>query len=397
MSHDLSHVSQMTRAMHTHIGKDQYGAVVPPIYQSSTFIFDSCDQGGRRFAGLEDGFIYTRIGNPTTSNLEAKIASLEGSEDCAATASGMGAIASTVLTILKSGDHLISDNTLYGCTHSLFEHQLPKFGIEVDFIDTSIPGEVKKHMKKNTKIVYFETPANPTLKIVDISRVVSEAHSQEGVYVIVDNTFMSPILTRPLDFGVDIVVHSATKFINGHTDVVAGLICTKKDLITKIKLEGIKDITGSVLSPHDAWLIARGLMTLELRVYKSSENGMKVAEFLSQHPNVEKVYYPGLPTHPNHEIAKKQQKAFGGLMAFEVKGGLEAGKKLLDNLHLITLAVSLGGCESLIQHPASMTHACIPREERLEAGLTDGLIRISVGIEDVNDIIHDLKVGLDNL
>ena len=397
MSHDLSHCAISTKCLHAKFGKDAFGAVVPPIYQTSTFVFDSCEQGGNRFAGVEEGFIYTRLGNPTTANLEHKVACLEGTEACVATASGMGAIASTVLTLLSCGDHIISDNTLYGCTHSLFEHQLPKFGLEVDFIDTSIPGEVKKHLKKNTKIVYFETPANPTLKIIDIARVAAEGHSQEGVTVIVDSTFCSPIITRPVELGVDIVIHSATKFMNGHTDVVAGLVCSTKDMINKIRMEGIKDITGSVISPHDAWLIIRGLMTLELRVLKGSESAMTVAHFLNTHPKIEKVFFPGLEAHPGHDIAKKQMKTFGAMMSFEVKGGFEAGKKFLNNLHMITLAVSLGGCESLIQHPASMTHACVPRNERIEAGITDGLIRISIGIEDVEDLINDLKQGLDHI
>jgi len=393
MSHD-AHFSTATKCLHAGHFKDAFGAVVPPIYQTSTFRFDTCEQGGARFAGEEDGYMYTRLGNPTICNLECKIACLEHAEACAATASGMGAIASTVLTLLKAGDHLISDDTLYGCTHSLFEHQLPKFGIQVDFINTAIPGEIKKHMKPNTRIVYLETPANPTLKIIDIERASQEAHSQEGVLVVVDNTFCSPIICNPLTLGADVVVHSATKYINGHTDVVAGLICSTKKIIGHIKSEGIKDLTGSVISPHDAWLIVRGLNTLDLRVKKSAENGMIIAKFLREHPTVSKVYYPGFEDHPGHDIAKKQMKMFGGMISFEMKGGIEAGKTLLNNLEMITLAVSLGGCESLIQQPATMTHACVPREERLAAGLTDGLIRLSVGIESAEDIIADLSQAL---
>ena len=395
MSHPQ--LKEASLCIHANHQKDSYGAAIMPIYQTSTFVFDTCDQGGNRFAGQESGYIYTRLGNPTTCNLEAKIAALEGAEACAATSSGMGAIASTVLTILKAGDHMIADDTLYGCTHALFEHGLTKFGIEVDFINTAIPGNIKKHLKPNTKIVYFETPANPTIKIIDIERAAAEGHSQEGVLVISDNTFCSPIITKPLSHGVDIVVHSATKYINGHTDVVAGLICGKAEMINKIKMQGIKDLTGAVLSPHDAWLIVRGLNTLALRVKQESENAMKVAHFLKEHPAVEKVLFPGLEDHPGHDIAKKQMKYFGSMMTFELKGGLEAGKKLLDNLHMITLAVSLGGCESLIQHPASMTHACVPKEEREEAGITDGMIRLSVGIEDADDLIADLKQSLDKL
>nr|1E5E_A Chain A, METHIONINE GAMMA-LYASE [Trichomonas vaginalis G3]1E5E_B Chain B, METHIONINE GAMMA-LYASE [Trichomonas vaginalis G3]1E5F_A Chain A, METHIONINE GAMMA-LYASE [Trichomonas vaginalis G3]1E5F_B Chain B, METHIONINE GAMMA-LYASE [Trichomonas vaginalis G3] len=395
MAHER--MTPATACIHANPQKDQFGAAIPPIYQTSTFVFDNCQQGGNRFAGQESGYIYTRLGNPTVSNLEGKIAFLEKTEACVATSSGMGAIAATVLTILKAGDHLISDECLYGCTHALFEHALTKFGIQVDFINTAIPGEVKKHMKPNTKIVYFETPANPTLKIIDMERVCKDAHSQEGVLVIADNTFCSPMITNPVDFGVDVVVHSATKYINGHTDVVAGLICGKADLLQQIRMVGIKDITGSVISPHDAWLITRGLSTLNIRMKAESENAMKVAEYLKSHPAVEKVYYPGFEDHEGHDIAKKQMRMYGSMITFILKSGFEGAKKLLDNLKLITLAVSLGGCESLIQHPASMTHAVVPKEEREAAGITDGMIRLSVGIEDADELIADFKQGLDAL
>ena len=383
-----------TLAIHANPQKDQYGAIIPPIYQTSTFVFDNCDQGGNRFAGKESGFMYTRLGNPTIAALEGKIAILEHAEACAAAASGMGAIASTVWTILKAGDHMISDECLYGCTHGLFQEQLTKFGVEVDFIDTSIPGNIKKHLKPNTKLVYFETPANPTMKMIDIKLAAEEGHSQEGVMVVCDNTFCSPIVCNPIDFGVDCVVHSGTKYINGHTDVVCGFSCGKKAFIDKVKMEGIKDITGAVLSPHDAYLILRGTMTLDLRVKRAAENAMKVAKFLHEHPAVKRVYYPGLEDHPGHDIAAKQMRAFGSMISFDVDG-LEKAKCILDHCRLVALAVSLGGCESLIQHPASMTHAGVPKEEREAAGLTDNLIRLSVGIEDVDDIIADLKQALD--
>jgi methionine-gamma-lyase len=386
-----------SKCIHANHQKDQYGAAIMPLYQTSTFVFDNCNQGGRRFAGEESGYIYTRLGNPTTNNLEGKVAALEGAEACAATSSGIGAISSTIWTLLSAGDHLIADECLYGCTHSFFEHGLTKYGVEVDFVDTSVAGNIKKHLKPNTKVVYFETPANPTMKIVDIKRACEEAHSQPGVTVVVDNTFCSPIVQRPLEHGVDIVVHSATKYINGHTDVVAGLICGKEEMVNKIKMEGIKDMTGSVISPHDAWLIIRGIMTLNIRVKQECENAEKVAHFLREHPAVKSVLWPGFEDHPGHDIAKKQMNYFGSMMSFELKGGLEAGKKLLDNLNMITLAVSLGGCESLIQHPASMTHACVPKEEREAANITDGMIRLSVGIEDAKDLIADLKQSLDKL
>jgi methionine-gamma-lyase len=309
----------------------------------------------------------------------------------------MGAISATLWTLLKAGDHMVSDNCLYGCTVSFFQRGLQKFGISVTFVDTAEPGAVQNAMRPNTKIVYFETPANPTMKIVDIQRVCVAAHSQEGGYVIVDNTFASPVITTPLDLGVDIVVHSVTKYLNGHTDVVAGVACSTKEIIERIKNEGIKDMTGCVLSPNDAFLIMRGLMTLELRVRQASKNAMLVAEFLESHPAVEKVYYPGLASHPGHGLAGRQMKYFGSVMSFELASGLAGGKFLLNNLNILTLAVSLGGCESLIQHPASMTHACVSREDRIAAGITDGLVRLSVGIECVDDIIQDLKQTLDRL
>lgn len=396
MSHDLSKCGFGTLCIHSNPHGDNLGSVAPPIYQTSTFRFDTCDQGANRFAGKEDGFIYSRIKNPTCNNLEGKIAALEGAEDCVVSASGMGAINASLITLLKSGDHVIADGCLYGCTVASF-HFIQKFGIEVDLCDLSEPNAVKDRLKPNTRLVYFETPANPTMKIIDLKDVCAQAHAQENVLVIVDNTFSSPVITRPLSFGVDLVVHSMTKYLNGHTDVVAGCVCGKKELVTPIRKTGLKDFTGAILSPHDAWLVIRGLMTLELRVTRASENALEVAKFLETHAAVDKVYYPGLESHPQFELAKSQMNMPGSMITFELKGGIQAGKKLLDNLHIIVLAVSLGGCESLIQHPASMTHACVPEAERKQAGITDGLIRFSVGIENVKDIIDDLKQALDGL
>ena len=386
-----------TQCIHANHIKDQFGAVIPPIYQTSTFVFNSAEQGGKRFAGEESGFVYSRLGNPTIAHLEGKLAVLEHSEAAACTSSGMGAISATLFTLLKCGDHVIADDTLYGCTHCLMEHQFPRFGIKVDFIDCSKPEAVKNAMKANTKVVYFETPANPTLKIIDIADVSRQAHSQEGVLVIVDNTFSSPINTRPIDYGADVVVHSMSKYLNGHSDVLAGAVCSTHEIISLIKNVGVKDITGSVLSPHDGFLVIRGLMTLDLRVRKAAENAMKIAEFLEGHPAVSHVYYPGLKSHKGHEIAKKQMETFGSMITFEVKGGYSAGTKMLNHLDIISLAVSLGGCESLIQHPASMTHSCVPKKEREASGITDGMIRLSVGIESVEDLIYELKEALDLL
>lgn len=386
-----------TVSIHGGSCKNPYGTLAVPIFQTSTFVFDSAEQGGRRFALEESGYIYSRLGNPTTAVLEDKIAQLEHGEAAVATSSGMGAISSVMWTILKAGDHIISDKTLYGCTFAFFSHGLSKFGIEVSFVDTSDAEAVKKAMKPNTKAVYLETPANPNLKIVDIKAISEVAHTNPNTLVIVDNTFSTPYCQRPIELGADIVVHSATKYLNGHGDVIAGMVISKKDLIDQIRLVGIKDMTGSVLGPMEAYLIIRGMKTLEVRMKKHCENAMKVAEFLAAHEKVAEVYFPGLKSHPGHETAAKQMDAFGGIMSFELKGGFEAGKILLNNLKLCSLAVSLGDTETLIQHPASMTHSPYTKEERMEAGITDGLVRLSVGLENIEDIIADLEYGLSKI
>lgn len=385
-----------TIAIHGGQEKNPFGSLAIPIYQTSTFIFDSVDQGGARFAGKENGYIYSRLGNPTVAVAENKIALLEKGESCVGTSSGMGAISSTLWTILKSGDHILADKVLYGCTFALLSYGLTKFGIQVEFIDMSDLNMVKSSLKENTKVIYLETPANPDLKVCDINLISSISHSfNNQIQIIVDNTFGTPYCQNPLTLGADIVVHSATKYLNGHGDVIAGFVVGKKETIDDIRLLGIKDMTGAVLSPHDASLIIRGLKTFEIRMKKHCDNAITIANFLSTHPKVKKVYYPGLSTHQNFEIAKKQMKNFGGIVSFELKDGFDAGKKLLNCLNLCSLAVSLGDTETLIQHPASMTHSSYSKEELKNAGLSEGLVRLSVGIEDVEDIIEDLKKGLD--
>ena len=386
-----------TTAIHAGTLKNLYGTLAMPIYQTSTFIFDSAEQGGRRFALEEAGYIYTRLGNPTTTVLENKIAALEEGEAAVATSSGMGAISSTLWTVLKAGDHVVTDKTLYGCTFALMCHGLTRFGIEVTFVDTSNLDEVKNAMKENTRVVYLETPANPNLKIVDLEALSKLAHTNPNTLVIVDNTFATPYMQKPLKLGADIVVHSVTKYINGHGDVIAGLVITNKELADQIRFVGLKDMTGAVLGPQDAYYIIRGMKTFEIRMERHCKNAKKVVEFLNKHPKIEKVYYPGLETHPGHEIAKKQMKDFGAMISFELKGGFEAGKTLLNNLKLCSLAVSLGDTETLIQHPASMTHSPYTKEEREAAGITDGLVRLSVGLENVEDIIADLEQGLEKI
>ena len=383
-----------TTAIHAGTLKNLYGTLAMPIYQTSTFIFDSAEQGGRRFALEEDGYIYTRLGNPTTTVLENKIAALEEGEAAVATSSGMGAISSTLWTVLKAGDHIVTNKTLYGCTFALMNHGLTKFGVEVTFVDTSNLDEVKKAMKKNTRVVYLETPANPNLKIVDLEALAKLAHTNPNTLVIVDNTFATPYMQKPLKLGADIVVHSVTKYINGHGDVIAGLVITNKELADQIRFVGLKDMTGAVIGPQEAYYIIRGMKTFEIRMERHCKNARAVADFLNKHPKIQKVYYPGLETHPGYEIAKKQMKDFGAMISFELKGGFEAGKALLNNLSLCSLAVSLGDTETLIQHPASMTHSPYTKEEREAAGITDGLVRLSVGLENIEDIIADLEQGL---
>ena len=386
-----------TTAIHAGTLKNLYGTLAMPIYQTSTFIFDSAEQGGRRFALEEAGYIYTRLGNPTTTVLENKIAVLEEGEAGVAMSSGMGAISSTLWTVLKAGDHIVTDKTLYGCTFALMNHGLTRFGVEVTFVDTSNLDEGKNAMKKNTRVVYLETPANPNLKIVDLEALSKIAHTNPNTLVIVDNTFATPYMQKPLKLGADIVVHSVTKYINGHGDVIAGLVVTNKELADQIRFVGLKDMTGAVLGPQDAYYIIRGMKTFEIRMERHCANAKKVVEFLNKHPKIEKVYYPGLETHPGYEIAKKQMKDFGAMISFELKGGFEAGKTLLNNLKLCSLAVSLGDTETLIQHPASMTHSPYTKEEREAAGITDGLVRLSVGLENVEDIIADLEQGLEKI
>jgi len=369
------------------------GALATPIYQTSTFVFENAEQGAARFALEEDGYIYTRLGNPTQSALELKMAALEKAEAALAVASGMTAIAAGFWTLCGQGDHIVAADTLYGCTHALLSHSMPKFGIEVTFVDASNLDNIRNAMRPNTKVVYIETPANPTLAIIDIAAAAKIAH-EHNAQLMVDNTFMSPYCQRPLELGADIVVHSATKYINGHGDVIAGVILGKKDFINNVRFVGVKDITGGCISPFNAWLTLRGLKTLGVRMERHCKNALEVAQFLEKHPNVEKVYYPGLPGHPGHELAKTQMSSFGAIISFEVKGGIEAGRKVMNSVELCLLAVSLGDTETLIQHPASMTHSPIPREERLKAGITDGLIRLSVGLEDPKDIIADLDQAI---
>ena len=386
-----------TRAIHGGHEPNAAGALVTPIYQASTFTFASAEQGGRRFALEEDGYIYTRLGNPNSSELEQKMALLEGAEAAMATGSGMGAITSAFWSVLEAGDHVVAGQALYGCTFAFLNHGLSKFGIEVTFVDASNPRNVEAALRSNTKVVYLETPANPTMDIAHIEAISTLAHRIPDCLVFVDNTYCTPYLQRPLELGADVVLHSATKYLNGHGDVIGGLVLGSQEFINQVRFLGVKDMTGSVLSPFDAYLICRGLKTLPIRMEKHCANAQAVAEFLEGHPAIDVVYYPGLKSFSQYELAKKQMRLPGAMIAFELKGGVAAGKTLMNNLKLCSLAVSLGDTETLIQHPASMTHSPYSAEERLACGITDGLVRLSVGLEDVEDIIQDLQAVLDTL
>ena len=368
------------------------GAVVPPIYQCSTFAFKNADHGADLFAGRVDGYIYTRIANPTIEALQTNVAALEGGSGGLATSSGMAAIAVTCMALLEAGDHIVSGNALYGPSRLLFENQFSRFGIQSTFVDTSDLERVRQAMRPNTRIVYVETPANPTIKLTDIAECAQIAHGQ-GALLVVDNTFMSPVLQRPLEHGADVVVHSMTKFLNGHADVVAGMIVTSPpELLERIR--SVHVTVGAVQDPHQAYLVLRGIKTLPLRIGAAQQNAQQLAVFMEQHPAVSWVRYPGLESHPQFELVKKQMDGPGALMAMELAGGFEAGKRMMDNVHLATLAVSLGGIETLVQHPASMTHAGMSRKDRIEAGIADGLVRISVGCEDYEDLENDFAQAL---
>ena len=373
-----------TRAIHAGQEPDQEtGAVVVPIYQTSTYA-----QTG---VGQHKGYEYSRTGNPTRTALEQCIASLEGGRFGLAFASGMAA-ESAVMQLLKPGDHTIAVNDLYGGTYRLFKRLLEPMGLTFSFVDGTDFQAVESAFTDRTRIVWLESPTNPLLKLVDIAAVSRLAHDR-GAQVVVDNTFMSPYLQRPLSLGVDLVVHSATKFLGGHSDVVAGVLVGNQDDLRE-RLAFIQNAVGAIPGPLDAWLVLRGLKTLAVRMREHDRNARLIAEFLAEHDRVERVFYPGLPTHPQHELAKRQMSGFGGMIAFEVHGGLPAARRVVERTRLFTLAESLGGVEALIELPAAMTHASIPAETRRAHGVADGLIRISVGIEDVADLISDLDRAL---
>ena len=375
-----------------------YHPLVTPIFQTSTFIFENAAQGAARFAGEEGGYIYTRVGNPNQSQAAQRIAMLEHAEAGMVFSSGMGAISSMFFTVLQSGDHIVANNTLYGCSFALMAHRFPRLGIDTTFVDFTDLQAVKAAIKPNTRFVYFETPANPNLKILDIEAIASIAHTANSTcYVVVDNTFATPYLQRPLDLGVDIVVHSGSKYLNGHGDVICGVLCSTKAFVDECTVTGLKYMTGSVMSPFDAYLLERGLKTLDMRMERHCGSAMRIAEFLSSHKKVKTVYYPGLKHHPNYEVAQKQMKLPGAMIAFELNASREESERFINSLELCLLAVSLGDTETLIEHPASMTHSTYNAQELEQAYISESLLRLSVGLENADDIITDLKTQLDRL
>ncbi|WP_371194131.1 methionine gamma-lyase [Glaciecola sp. SC05] len=383
-----------TKAIHFgYDAQQEGGALNPPLHLSSTYTFASAEEGGQLFSGEKSGHFYSRISNPTLDILEQRIASLEGAEAGLSAASGMGAITSVFWTLLEAGDEVLADKTLYGCTYAFLQHGLSKFGIQITFVDMTDITAVKAAISKRTKVIYYETPANPNMRIMDI-RAISQLAKSANIISIVDNTYSTPLITQPIALGADIVIHSATKYLGGHGDLVAGLLVGSADLIHRIRMEGLKDMTGACMSPFTAMLIMRGLKTLELRMQRHSESALTVSEFLLAHDVVETVYYPGLVSHPQHTLASKQMSLYGGMIAFELHGGINTGKAFMDALGLIQRAVSLGDAESLIQHPASMTHSAYTPEQRHKHGISDSLIRLSVGLESVEDIINDLAQAL---
>jgi methionine-gamma-lyase len=381
-----------TRLVHAGTPRDPSGSVVTPIFQTSTFAFENTQVGADRFAGKDDGFIYTRIGNPTIHALEACVAELEEGVGGVATSSGMGAVTTVCLALLASRDHVVSTASVYGPSRTLIEKHLGRFGVPSSFVDTSNLPAVRHAMRDNTRLVYVETPSNPMIQITDIAAMARLAH-EGGALLVVDSTFASPYLQRPLTLGADVVLHSVTKSINGHADVVGGILVARDAEIYR-RLRETMVITGCNMDPHQAFLVHRGLKTLALRIERAQQSAIKIAQWLESQPQVTWVRFAGLPSHPQYELACRQMSGPGTTISFELKGGLEAGKSLMNNIRLATLAVSLGGVESLIEHPASMTHAGMGAEGRQNAGITDGLVRYSVGIEDVDDLIEDLRQGL---
>jgi cystathionine beta-lyase/cystathionine gamma-synthase len=364
------------------------GSVTTPIYQTSTFVFKDGEEIAKAVKGEKDSYVYTRWNNPTVERLEEKLAILEEAEDCAFFSSGMAAISTAVLSLVKRNDYVVAIRDLYGETYRLFNEILPNLGVNVIMIDTNNVNQLEDALQKEPRIVYIETPTNPTLKVVDISLFAKLAH-EKGSLLLIDNTFASPVNQRPSRYGADLIIHSATKYLNGHADVIAGAVAGDKETIKRIKR--FRRVLGGTLDPHAAWLILRGIKTMAIRVRTQNYNAQRLAEYLDKHPKVERVYYPGLKNHPQHYVAVKQMSGFGGMLSFEIKGSKSKAIKFTESLRVAYLAASLGGVETLVSQPSTVTHTQMNQEERKKAGISDTLIRVSVGIEDVEDIINDFE------
>lgn len=369
-------------------------AHISPIYQSSTYVLEDFDSAVYLNQHVDEGFVYTRFGSPNCDELEKKIAYLEHAEAALALASGLGAISTAVMSVVKAGDHVVFGDVIYGCSYTLFAKVLTKLGITYTRVDTTKAEEVEKAIQPNTSLVYVETPANPTLKVSDISAIAKIVHKHDGITMIVDSTFASPYLQTPLDLGADMVVHSATKYLSGHGTVTAGLIASRKERVALCRMPYLQCF-GAVLDPFGAWLLMQGMKTLGIRMESHCSNAMQVARYLENHPKIDRVYYPGLESHPSHEIAKRQMhNGFGGMMSADIKGGMDAVRIVMNNMKVFSLATSLGNVDSLIQHSPSMSHFDMTPEERYAAEIFDGQVRLSVGIEDVDDLIADLDQAL---
>ena len=361
------------------------GAIITPIYQTSTYVQEAL--------GVHKGYEYARTQNPTRSALEGNLAAIENGKAAFGFASGMAAT-SAVMTLLNSGDHVVVTDNLYGGTYRLFEHVLRKYQLDFTYADTSQLGEIERAIRPTTRLLFLETPTNPALRLTDIAGACTIAHGH-GIPVVVDNTFASPYVQRPIDFGADLVIHSTTKFLNGHSDSVGGaVIAVREDHIEWLRF--VQNAEGAIIGPMDAWLVLRGTKTLPIRMERHNANAMALAEYLASHPKVASVTYPGLPSHPQHELARVQMRGFGGLLAFQM-GSLERARTVLNSVRLVALAESLGGVETLISHPVTMTHASVPPERRLQIGITDDMVRLSVGIEDLDDLKEDFAQALDRV
>jgi O-succinylhomoserine sulfhydrylase len=392
MSDDIDQWGFDTRAVRAGQHRTNEGENSEPIFLTSSYVFKSAAEAAARFSGAEPGNIYSRFTNPTVRAFEERLAALEGGEKCVATASGMVAILSTCLALLKSGDHIVSSRNIFGASVLLFNNYLAKFGIETSYVSLTDYGAWEKAIKPNTKLLFLETPSNPLTEIADIARLAKIARAK-GCLLVVDNVFCTPVLQQPLKLGADIVIHSATKYLDGQGRCVGGAVIGNRELVGE-KVYGFMRTCGPSLSPFNAWVFLKGLETLSLRVKAHSANAQELAQWLEKQKRVKRVYYPGLASHPQHELAKKQQSGFGGIVSFEVDGGKEAAWKLIDSTRVISITANLGDTKSTITHPATTTHGRLTPEQRLDAGISDGLIRISVGLEDLEDIKKDLAHGL---